>query len=98
MTINTLYRNVLHTALLLLPLLMISPIAKAQTNDTAYVTAMGPNVNVLSLVPQTIVSSISVTGNKKTKETVILREITFAEGDTIDTKSLTQELPSLPPK
>ncbi|MBR6179150.1 MAG: hypothetical protein IKQ70_14900 [Bacteroidales bacterium] len=91
MTINTLYRNVLHTALLLLPLLMISPIAKAQTNDTAYVTAMDPNVNVLSLVPQTIVSSISVTGNKKTKETVILREITFAEGDTIDTKSLTQE-------
>ena len=91
MTFNKLYRNVLHAALMLLPLLLVVTYSKAQTNDSLRVAVEPPSIEVLSVVPKTIISSISVTGNKKTKEVIILREITFTEGDTIATESLMQE-------
>ena len=91
MTFNKLYRNVLNTASLLLTMLWIVTSAQAQSHDSIIVAVEQSNVEVLPIVPKTIVSSISITGNKKTKEIIILREITFAEGDTIATESLAQE-------
>ncbi|MBO4243433.1 MAG: hypothetical protein J6V76_02260 [Bacteroidales bacterium] len=91
MTINKLYRFVLQTATLLLPLLMIAPHAAAQNRDDVPATVMVSGIDVLPVVSNTIISSITITGNKKTKDMIILREITFAEGDTLATETLAQE-------
>ena len=86
MTINKLYRSILYAVLLLLPLLTKAPAVIAQNSDTMRIANMVPGVDVLPYIPKTVISSISITGNKKTKDIIILREITFAEGDTIATE------------
>lgn len=91
MTINKLYRSILYAALLLLPILTKAPAVMAQNSDTMRIADMMPGVDVLPYIPKTVISSITITGNKKTKDIIILREITFAEGDTIATESLPQE-------
>lgn len=91
MTFNKLYRSILHAALLLLPLFFIAPSAVAQNEDTVRISEMVSGVDVMPYIPKTIISSITITGNKKTKDVIILREITFAEGDTIPTETLVQE-------
>ena len=91
MTFNRLHHSVLCTALFLLPLLLIVQSANAQIVDTMRISEMVSGVNVLPFVPKTIISSITITGNKKTKDMVILRELTFAEGDTLPTGTLAQE-------
>ena len=59
--------------------------------DTIVVHVVLPQgVTVLPQIPVTVISSITVTGNKKTKDKIILREINFSEGDSIRTEMLPQ--------
>ena len=62
--------------------------AAARTSDILPMPGDSTGTDTVRVSGTTIISAITVTGNKKTKEKIILREVCFQAGDTIDAELL----------
>ncbi len=82
MTINYFINRLLIVAAFLA--LALPDDAAARTSDILPVQDDSTGADAVCVNGFTIISSITVTGNKKTKEKIILREVCFQAGDTID--------------